>query len=437
MATRPCMHCGAPLLPNGDCRTAECPYNPAFDNVEFDSEVEVEQGEGELLIDTPDLPEGDQIPEDDFDPYDPENYKEGGQGEGNLQDEMPEPEKAEKIDSPDELSDEGQGELPDPDDAARQREPDTEAETPETQEKMPEELPQENESDQKLDPEGGQEPDEFAHDDLSGDEGQPEMPDPDADDDDLPPRPQGCNGDCKPGDQYDEDAVPCPHCTAKSFRDQMDQEDKRKDQQEMQQDWQNFLDNWENQNQEKRQKDLDDFIDGLGDEGEKDLPDEKQEPEPEGITCDECGSFIADAVDQGTPGPEHKDSCSLHMPDDPEGEEDVPEEPENDTPPEEEMQDGEEEPEDEPEVPEEAPEEEDSGEFKRVADNMTIGQEKRFDNIVKRLTPKVENTFGKTNEDFHKGAKTKGQFDGEEVSQTIQIQSRGVTYFVTISAMKS
>ena len=65
-------------------------------------------------------------------------------------------------------------------------------------------------------------------------------------DSDLPPRPQGCSGDCQPGDQYDPDAVPCPHCTAKQFKEQMQDEGKQNlPEEEMEQEMQDFLDNWQ------------------------------------------------------------------------------------------------------------------------------------------------------------------------------------------------
>ena len=67
---------------------------------------------------------------------------------------------------------------------------------------------------------------------------------------------------------------------------------------------------------------------------------------------------------------------------------------------------------------------------------MTVTQEKRFDNIVKRIEKKVEGTFGQTAEEIFTMPKSDGQFQGEDLSQAIQITSRGVIYWVTISAAK-
>ena len=46
-------------------------------------------------------------------------------------------------------------------------------------------------------------------------------------DDGLPPRPEGCEGDCGPSEN--EDDPPCPHCTAKQFRDEMMEQENEKD----------------------------------------------------------------------------------------------------------------------------------------------------------------------------------------------------------------
>ena len=52
------------------------------------------------------------------------------------------------------------------------------------------------------------------------------------------------------------------------------------------------------------------------------------------------------------------------------------------------------------------------------------------------MEKQVSETFGQTAEDIYTMEKTDGQFKGEEISQAIQISSRGVTYWVTISAAK-
>ena len=67
---------------------------------------------------------------------------------------------------------------------------------------------------------------------------------------------------------------------------------------------------------------------------------------------------------------------------------------------------------------------------------MTVTQEKRFDNLMERIEKKVEGTFGQTAEDIFVMTKQEGQFQGEEISQSIQITSRGVTYWITLSAAK-
>lgn len=68
---------------------------------------------------------------------------------------------------------------------------------------------------------------------------------------------------------------------------------------------------------------------------------------------------------------------------------------------------------------------------------MSTTQQNRFDNIVARVTKKIEQTFGNTLEEMHVGAKTDSEFSGEEVSQTIEIQSRGMHFNITFAAGRS
>jgi hypothetical protein len=193
------------------------------------------------------------------------------------------------------------------------------------------------------------------------------------DNDGLPPRPQGCNGACQPADQHDMDADPCPHCTAKQFRDEMRDNNDEEDLKDLTPDeigdmFQDFLKDWAEEQDEKKKE-------------------QRSEQKPEEI---------------------------------------------DDEPPEDEMQDAPEDQEGEKNVEHE----EESKEFRRMAKDMTVTQEKRFDNLVERLEKKVEQMFGQTAEDIWVAAKAEGQFQGEEVSQSIQVTSRGVTYWVTISAAK-
>jgi hypothetical protein len=64
-------------------------------------------------------------------------------------------------------------------------------------------------------------------------------------------------------------------------------------------------------------------------------------------------------------------------------------------------------------------------------------QRERFDNIVSRLTKKIEGTFGGTLEDLHVGEIVPSEFSGEEISQTIEIESRGVHWNITVAAGRS
>lgn len=216
-------------------------------------------------------------------------------------------------------------------------------------------------------------------------------PDLDADDDDLPPKPQGCDGNCKPQDQYDMDADPCPHCTAKQFREEMKREQEEgqlsEDPMEIAERFQDFLKDWDKQQNEQK----------CG-HNDTSLNDESL------VVCNECGHVF-----EPEQNPEEIDEA----------------------PPEDELQDG---------MPKERElkkeREEGSEEFERLAGKMTVTQEKRFDNLMERIEKKVESTFGQTAEDIFVMKKTEGQFAGEEISQSIQITSRGVTFWVTLSAAK-
>lgn len=100
-------------------------------------------------------------------------------------------------------------------------------------------------------------------------------------------------------------------------------------------------------------------------------------------------------------------------------------------------------PEDDPDIedlPDEIPEQEEKseekqeGEFEVRDGKMTHAQRDRFANLTERLFQKAKETFGKTNEKASVGEVEDGIFYGEEVNQTLEIESRGVTYRVTFSA---
>ena len=67
---------------------------------------------------------------------------------------------------------------------------------------------------------------------------------------------------------------------------------------------------------------------------------------------------------------------------------------------------------------------------------MNKTQEKRYDNLFERITKKVEATYGETLENLFIGEKVKGDYTGEEVSRTIEIESNGVNYVLTFSASR-
>ena len=232
---------------------------------------------------------------------------------------------------------------------------------------------------------------------------------PDLDDDeDLPPRPEGCEGDCQPGD--DPDGIPCPHCTTKKFRDSMNEEhqggEMDLDEEELKDQWQNFLDDWENQKPEEDEKPPEGEQEDP-EEQDEEPPEEEMEDDEEVEVCEHCGKAIAEAKNEDGESvwvstEDDQSHCDKNK-NDSKAHEPAPPKPK---------------------------------EFKRVAKKMSVTQEKRFDNLVERLEKKVEGMFGKTAEDLWLAEKIDGQFQGEEVSQSIQITSRGVTYWVTISAAK-
>lgn len=448
--TRPCMACGAPLDFNGDCSTPNCAYNPRDEAKEFEAEHEAGTHEhtggdfpdgdepdlsdeemAELLNDEEDLPDVDDL-DGGF-----EDEREGqGKPEGEAREDAPHTDQDERADDSDKMdlgndddlddSEGDEGDL-DEDDSAdseddryedvgadhesdyeadEKGEPESHDENDAEDEKgqldTTDDLPepeQKSDETQLSEDEEGPEPSDDAH-DLPEDEAEGSESD---EDDDLPPRPQGCNGDCQPGDLGDG-GEPCPHCTAKKFKESMEQgenEPEEMSEEEIAESWQKFLDDWE-----KQKPDLDE-----PEPTPEDPPESEEESLPKCRMCGEPESHLNHG-----PHPDRHDFLP----------------PEAEEPPEEEMKD---EPEDgqksEPEEADERPKD-----FKRVATNMTETQEKRFDNIVNRTVKKAKGTFGQTAEDIWIQAKTDGQFEGEELSQTIQIQSRGVTYWITVAAAK-
>jgi hypothetical protein len=463
MRERPCMLCNQPM-DNGVCHTLGCAYNPEAEGQiheaewEFDEKLHQEIGE----FDPEDLPhhhEGD--PDDEF------VHLPDTEGlEGKFEDEEP----IHADDLTQEQRDQRtapEGETPKDDQLDNQINQDAQ----DADDRMG--GGEQNKEKQLTDEDKGEDPSDDVRDKPEGQQNE--------DDPDLPPRPQGCNGDCQPGDQYDDDADPCPHCTAKSFQQEMEQEGKQHQApEEMEKDWQDFLDNW--QNEAKGGGQQEGQGQGQGEEGDEqgELPtgehqapdldgdDDDLPPQPQGCDgncqpadqydmdadpCPHCTakSFRDEMREQEKEadmefGQEDLDQMFQDFLKDwqnqqEEAKDDAPEEkpernPEeiDEAPPEDEMQDGMPKEKPEKQVPEH--EDEDPDEFKRVAQKMTVTQEKRFDNIVERIEKKVEATFGQTAEDIFVQAKQEGQFKGEEVSQTIQVTSRGVTFWVTISAAK-
>lgn len=451
MRERPCMLCGEPLS-NDVCATPGCAYNP-------DAEMEVHEAEwqyDEKLHQDADPEAEVELPdrEGEPDPFvTPENLPDSDMLEGDFEPEaeyVPDAEQKDAAKDADTL------------DISQENLPEPEGEKQLTQEDK------------------GEDPSDDAH-DLPEQEGGQD------DDPDLPPRPQGCNGDCKPGDQYDPDADPCPHCTAKSFKEEMEQQGKENQSPEqMEEDWQNFLDNWADEGkgqgqgdqgdegfdkqpeQDEQKGEMEEILDQMDEDDRKledrqppniTTDDEDLPPKPQGCNgdCQPQDQYDMDA----DPCPhctaksfrdEMRREQELDPDLDPEKlaekfqdflqdwqnqQEEKKSEPEqnpdeiDEAPPEEEMQDG------EPKEREQKKErEDDSDEFKRVGKDLTITQEKRFDNLMERIEKKVEQTFGQTAEDIFVMAKTEGQFQGEEISQSIQITSRGVTYWITLSAAK-
>lgn len=248
------------------------------------------------------------------------------------------------------------------------------------------------------------------------------------------PRPQGpCKGDCKPGDGG-EDQDPCPHCTAKQFQEQMKEQKEQKgddlSEEEIGQMFEDFLKDWnEKAKQEQEQQSERDEIIAAVNQAREDfsvnvferLDAWSDDKLAETFSAEELSDF-GDVAENNNA---HKEAAHLRAVAEKMGE------PKDEDPPEDEMQDGEQKDDDEKK------DDEPPKDFKRVAEDLTITQEKRFDNLVNRIAPKVGQTFGKTMEDFRVGAKTEGQFAGEDLSQTITIISRGVVYYVTVSAAKN
>jgi len=506
------MACGKPLGPNDECSTPLCPYNPQDENKVHEAELQVgehkhtggtpedhdEFGDGgpqmspeeleDLLNDEDDLPdtedlegdfEGDEVGESDKMDISQEDMPED---DSDLADDLKDlndaAEEAEQKRAS-QLTEEDKGE--DPSDDAQDLPQDDSENEPEDDkgslDDVPEELGETPDEDGTgdLDDMTDEQVDKLNQDRLQDDEeGHQGGSDEEEEDDGLPPRPRGCQGDCKPGDQYDDDAVPCPHCTAKQFRDQMENEGKQNlPEEQMEQEMQKFLDDWQNE--------ADKDGNGQGDQGDEegDLPEELEEqikkhdealeqnkrrqeqrdnppdlddddlpprPEgcegdcqpgddPDGVPCPHCTTkqFKEEMEREKELDPNleglDEDKLKEFWQNFLDGWEDEGKDEED--PPEEELQDGE-------EPKDEGDGEDDDGpkEFKRVGKQITVTQEKRFDNLVERLEKKVEQMFGQTAEDMWTAEKLDGQFQGEDVSQSIQITSRGVTYWCTLSAAK-
>ena len=420
------------------------------------------EGEGE------EPPEDDyRAPEDQDEPEPDDEYVDAGQPF----DDEPETDTDESTDEPESLSDESESEE---DSAESEQAPDEEGtgDLDEMTDEQKDKLNEERMEQQLTEEDKGEDPSDDAHD----------LPEQEADEDDpdLPPKPRGCSGDCQPGD-LDEEGDPCPHCTAKAFKAEM--EGKHQSPEQMEQDWQKFLDDWQDQADEEGNGQGDQGDEKMDapeqDEGEKreqrmenreapdlDADDDDLPQKPPGCSgdckpsdqydddadpCPHCTAkqfrddirkqhegedgedlpdpeelgdmfqdFLKNWSDQQEKVKEKKDEKPEQNPDEI-----------DEAPPQDEMEDGKQE-----EEPKEIEIEEDSGEFERTAKKMTVTQEKRFDNIVDRIEKKVEQTFGQTAEDIFTMKKQEGQFAGEEISQSIQITSRGVTYWVTISAAK-
>jgi predicted Rdx family selenoprotein len=536
MAARLCMMCNEPLNGAGDCDTAGCIYNPVEDTKTHDAEFEYVEGKGDTgpedddsidwgalgltdeerealeddeAEDLPDdvredlenegkgereQPKGDPINEDELSQEEREKMRDDQLDQKINQDADDADDRMGKPDGEPEAEDESGGDEGDMDtsEVEAEGEDKTHAENDAEDEKgqldTTEDLPEQKKETQLSDDEDGPEPQDDAHDKPESFEDE---------DDDLPPRPQGCDGNCKPSDDPgSEDGEPCPHCTAKAFREQMKEEGKEQQPEEqMESDWQKFLDDWQeeaekndslNEGEENDGPDAesesepdDEQISEDGDGGQGDPEDQPEdwEPDPENLDDDDdlpprpqgCSGNCAENEDPDGDGepcphctakrfkeamkeeqeqgglPDAEDLAELFQQmlqqqreqmqgeQEPEPEpKEEPEEPEDsEDPPEDELKD--EEPEqDEPEQKEKPKREE----FKRLADDLTIAQEKRFDNLVGRLQKKVNGTFGNTAEEVTVLPKTEGQFQGEDISQAIQIRSRGVVYWVTLSAAK-
>jgi hypothetical protein len=65
---------------------------------------------------------------------------------------------------------------------------------------------------------------------------------------------------------------------------------------------------------------------------------------------------------------------------------------------------------------------------------MTTAQRNRYELLTQRIFSKAERTFGGTAEDSVITPIFESPYDDEEVTRTLEIQSRGVTYKITVSA---
>jgi len=141
-------------------------------------------------------------------------------------------------------------------------------------------------------------------------------------------------------------------------------------------------------------------------------------PEPD---SDEIQQMLNDFLDQLHDGErEQEDEREQEQP------EDLPEEDER------EQQD-----EDEPDEQPDDESDDDEPEQERKSLPLTKGQDERFDNLFERISKKAKETFGSTMESETDSPRMPGGvFDGEAVAKFVEIESRGVTYRVILTAAR-
>ena len=298
--------------------------------------------------------------------------------------------------------------------------------------------PDEQYDDERKDePEAKDEPDDILEGDVP--EEQPEGKGEGKPDPDLPPRPDGCQGECKPSDDPSEGDEPCPHCTAKQFKQELQDREQKGEtpgEGEIAEMFQEFLDDWNKEQEQEQGKEkkltreqIIEAVNEARDNFDVGIFEQLNELSDDELTGMFSSEELADFGDVAENNNAHTEAGRLR---------ELAEQksPDDEAPPEDEMNDAPEDEQGEDDEDEEPEDDNSPKKFKRVAKDMNVTQEKRFDNIVERMEKKVKQTFGQTAEDIYLMEKIGGQFDGEEVSQSIQISSRGVTYWVTISAAK-